>query len=171
MVTITQTSKNDTVPLTPVANVTSSTTAVEPATPTGDGVTQVRVTDACAKRILQLSREKGGGGGGDNNDNNNDDELIYYLRVYVDAGGCSGFQYKFEMTSETELEEDDVVLDGQRVVVDTASLAYIQGSTIDYVQEMIRSAFCVVENPLSESACGCGSSFAMKNFASNPALD
>jgi iron-sulfur cluster assembly 2 len=47
----------------------------------------------------------------------------------------------------------------------------VKGSTIDFVQEMIRSSFAIVNNPQSESACGCGSSFAVKNFSQNPALD
>jgi iron-sulfur cluster assembly accessory protein len=58
-----------------------------------------------------------------------------------------------------------------RVVVDRGSLKLLAGSKIDYVQEMIKSTFEVRDNPQSESACGCGSSFAIKNFASNPALD
>ena len=99
-----------------------------------------------------------------------------YLRVFVDAGGCSGFQYKFDLTldkDEAVDTEEDVVFetDGARVVVDQASLDIIKGSTIDFVQEMIRSSFAVVDNPQSESACGCGSSFAVKNFGANPALD
>lgn len=61
--------------------------------------------------------------------------------------------------------------DGSRVVVDGGSFELIKGATIDYVQEMIRSSFAVVNNPQSESACGCGSSFAVKNFTSNPAID
>ena len=61
--------------------------------------------------------------------------------------------------------------DGARMVVDQTSLELLRGSTIDYVQEMIRSSFAVVNNPQSESACGCGSSFAVKNFESNPAMD
>jgi len=99
-----------------------------------------------------------------------------YLRAYVDAGGCSGFQYKFELTLEAEEAvdgEDDIVYhkEDARVVVDKGSLELIAGSKIDFVQEMIKSSFAVVENPQSESACGCGSSFAVKNFESNPALD
>ncbi len=58
---------------------------------------------------------------------------------------------------------------GTRVVVDNASFDLIKGSTVDYVQEMIKSSFAVVNNPQSVSSCGCGSSFALKNFAANPA--
>lgn len=61
--------------------------------------------------------------------------------------------------------------DGSKVVVDNGSFELIKGSTVDYVQEMIRSAFAIVNNPQSESACGCGSSFAVKNFEINPAMD
>jgi iron-sulfur cluster assembly accessory protein len=61
--------------------------------------------------------------------------------------------------------------DGAKVVVDESSLELVKGATIDYVQEMIKSAFAIVNNPQSESACGCGTSFAVKNFAANPAKD
>jgi len=82
----------------------------------------------------------------------------------VDSGGCSGFQYVFEMSGEKD--EEDVVFqrDGAHVVVDPASLQFIKGATVDFEQELIRSAFAIVNNPQSESACGCGSSFAVKNF-------
>ena len=96
------------------------------------------------------------------------------LRLGVDGGGCSGFQYAFTTEPrESALQEDDVLFqrDGQQVVVDESSLEFVRGSTIDYADEMIRSAFVVVNNPNSESACGCGSSFALKNFSDNPALD
>lgn len=60
---------------------------------------------------------------------------------------------------------------GSKVIVDNGSFELVKGSTVDYVQEMMRSAFVVSSNPQSESACGCGSSFAVKNFAANPAVD
>jgi iron-sulfur cluster assembly accessory protein len=118
------------------------------------------ITASCWKRILTLMKKK-----------QTDD---WYLRVFVDAGGCSGFTYQFETSDEALDEEEDLVFAGPRnarLVVDKASLNLIQGSTIDYVQEMIKSTFEVRNNPQSESACGCGSSFAVKNFAANPATD
>jgi iron-sulfur cluster assembly accessory protein len=60
---------------------------------------------------------------------------------------------------------------GAQVIVDEGSLEFVRGATIDYVDEMMRSAFAVLNNPMSESACGCGSSFALKSFEKNPALD
>lgn len=65
-------------------------------------------------------------------------------------------------------EEDVQFLVGETsVVVDKDSLEMMQGATVDYVNEMIRSGFQIVDNPMSETACGCGSSFAMKNFDAN----
>jgi iron-sulfur cluster assembly accessory protein len=100
----------------------------------------------------------------------------YFLRVFVDAGGCSGFQYQFEFDQDYDADEDITLVssstdDKPRIVVDQTSLGFLRGSKLDFVQEMIKSAFAVVDNPQSESACGCGSSFAVKNFAANPALD
>jgi iron-sulfur cluster assembly accessory protein len=91
----------------------------------------------------------------------------------VESGGCSGFQYIFKMEDSAEITEDDAVFDrdGAKVVVDKGSLELIKGSTIEFEQELIRSSFAVVNNPQSESACGCGSSFAVKNFEANPAID
>jgi len=155
MVMVTKTSSTEIAqesspPILTHSNATDRSIAIE----TND----LKITAACLNRIASLTKT--------------DDKKDDYLRVYVDAGGCSGFQYKFELTSEA-LEEDDVVFqeNASKVVVDAASLELLRGSTIDFVQEMIRSSFAVVENPQSESACGCGSSFAVKNFSSNPALD
>jgi iron-sulfur cluster assembly accessory protein len=99
-----------------------------------------------------------------------------FLRLFVDAGGCSGFQYRFEIDEGFNPEEDITLVatatDGKpRIVVDETSLGFLKGSTIDYIQELAKAAFVVTDNPQSESACGCGSSFAVKNFSANPALD
>ncbi|KAF4516848.1 hypothetical protein B566_EDAN006243 [Ephemera danica] len=71
-----------------------------------------------------------------------------HLRVTVEGGGCSGFQI---------LERD-----GAKVVVDETSLDYLKGSTIDYHQELIRSAFRITNNPQAELGCSCGASFSIK---------
>lgn len=60
---------------------------------------------------------------------------------------------------------------GSKVVVDKTSLDLVKGATVDYQQDLMKSAFAVVDNPQSESACGCGSSFAVKSFTQNPAVD
>lgn len=128
----------------------------------------LNVTPSCLNRVERLIQQR------QSKENHTNDN--YFLRVYVDAGGCSGFTYKFEIDSELDEEEDTIVINLQegnqpRIVVDENSLGFIRGATIDYVQEMIKSAFEVRDNPQSESACGCGSSFAAKNFQANPALD
>lgn len=61
--------------------------------------------------------------------------------------------------------------DGSKVIIDKISLDLVKGATIDYTTDLMKSAFVVSNNPQSESACGCGSSFAAKNFSQNPALD
>ena len=95
------------------------------------------------------------------------------LRLAVEGGGCSGFQYNFALEPETAREDDDCVFerDGASVVIDEGSLGFVRGSTIDFSESMVRSSFVVANNPLSESACGCGSSFALKAFSANPAHD
>eukprot|EP01041_Mallomonas_annulata_P009309 gene9309-19323_t len=115
------------------------------------------ITKSCAERIASLRKT-----------------LVSQnsrLRVAVEGGGCSGFQYKFKM-DDTSDNEDLIFRQGEsEVIVDPTSFELLRGATIDFEQELIRSAFAVVNNPNSESACGCGSSFAVKAFSSNPALD
>jgi iron-sulfur cluster assembly accessory protein len=81
------------------------------------------------------------------------------LRVAVEGGGCSGFQYEIDLD---EPREDDLVLegDGQKVVVDAVSLPFLVNAVIDFSEELIGARF-VIENPNATSSCGCGTSFSL----------
>lgn len=91
---------------------------------------------------------------------NADDAAPKALRVAVEGGGCSGFQY--EITLEEAVASDDLVLegDGQKVLVDAISLPFLSNAVIDFSEELIGARF-VIENPNATSACGCGTSFSM----------
>ena len=82
------------------------------------------------------------------------------LRVSVEGGGCSGFQYKFDM--ERAKAADDIVIsrDGAVVLVDPVSVNYMAGSEIDFVDDLIGASF-KVNNPKAKASCGCGTSFAL----------
>ena len=82
------------------------------------------------------------------------------LRVAVEGGGCSGFQY--DITLDDALAEDDLVLEGagEKVVVDNVSLPFLANATIDFSEELIGARF-VIENPNATASCGCGTSFSM----------
>lgn len=81
------------------------------------------------------------------------------LRIAVEGGGCSGFQYDIKLDDPAD---DDLVLEGQgeRVVVDAISLPFLSDAVIDFSEELIGARF-VIENPNVSSACGCGTSFSM----------
>jgi iron-sulfur cluster insertion protein len=82
------------------------------------------------------------------------------LRVFVQGGGCSGFQYGFTF-DETQAEDDfDFEAGTVRVLVDSMSMQYLQGANIDY-QESLQGASFVINNPQATTTCGCGSSFAV----------
>ena len=81
------------------------------------------------------------------------------LRVAVDGGGCSGFQYEIDLDTKND---DDLVLEGQgeSVIVDSISLPFLYNATIDFSEELIGSRF-VINNPNATSSCGCGTSFSI----------
>lgn len=82
------------------------------------------------------------------------------LRVGVDGGGCSGFQYTFAI--ESAPNPDDLLLerDGAKVAIDPVSLGFLAGARIDFVEDLMGQSFRV-DNPNAKSSCGCGSSFAL----------
>ncbi len=82
----------------------------------------------------------------------------YALRVFVQGGGCSGFQYGMALENNFREQDTKTSQHGVDVVVDEVSIQYLQGATIDYVEDVMGSGF-KVENPNAVSACGCGSSF------------
>ncbi|HTK73534.1 MAG TPA: iron-sulfur cluster insertion protein ErpA [Croceibacterium sp.] len=82
------------------------------------------------------------------------------LRLTVEGGGCSGFQYKFDLADATDSDDAVSETDGVRLVVDPVSLDLVAGSTVDFVESLGGAAF-KVENPNATAGCGCGSSFGI----------
>ena len=89
------------------------------------------------------------------------------LRVAVEGGGCSGFQYAIGFDSGAEEGDIELVQDGVRVVIDPVSLPYLQGSTIDFIDGLMGAGFRF-ENPNVASTCGCNSSFQAKPEIEGP---
>jgi iron-sulfur cluster assembly accessory protein len=108
-------------------------------------VTEIKVTERAARRIGAILRREPPG---------------TMLRVSVEGGGCSGFQYKFDM--ERSQAADDVVIarEGATVLIDRISLGYLAGSEIDYVDDLIGASF-KINNPQATASCGCGTSFSI----------
>lgn len=106
---------------------------------------EVIITESAAAKINDIIAEE-------NNPN-------VKIRCFVQGGGCSGFQYGF--TLDEEQNEDDFVINQNNVTVliDSMSLQYLMGATIDYQEDLLTSQF-VVKNPNAQSTCGCGSSFS-----------
>ena len=105
----------------------------------------ITLSDRAAKRIAEiLSKEAAGS----------------MLRVAVDGGGCSGFQYSFDIVAEQN--DDDLVLskNGAIVLIDGVSQEYMPGAEIDFSTELIGAAF-KINNPLATASCGCGTSFSI----------
>jgi iron-sulfur cluster insertion protein len=105
------------------------------------------VSPRAASRIRALAREQGDAG--------------LKLRISVKGGGCSGFQYDFQLEKTSAPGDVVVEKDGGAVVIDPTSLMYMIGAEVDYAEELAGSYFKIT-NPKAESACGCGTSFAVK---------
>ncbi|GAA0508833.1 iron-sulfur cluster insertion protein ErpA [Pigmentiphaga sp. GD03639] len=103
-------------------------------------------TDAAAAKVKELIDEEG--------------NPALKLRVFVQGGGCSGFQYGF--TFDEDVNEDDTQLDknGVQLLIDSMSFQYLVGAEIDY-KEGLEGAQFVIKNPNATSTCGCGSSFSV----------
>ena len=86
-----------------------------------------------------------------------DEESAKYVRAFISGGGCSGFNYGF--TLEEKQEEDDFVID--KLLVDSMSMQYFEGATIDYTNDKLKGSQFVISNPNAKSTCGCGSSFSV----------
>jgi iron-sulfur cluster insertion protein len=82
------------------------------------------------------------------------------LRVFVQGGGCSGMQYGFTFDEVQNEDDFDFVYDEIKVVVDSMSMQYLQGATINYKDDLMGASF-VIDNPQAQTTCGCGSSFSI----------
>lgn len=105
----------------------------------------VRVTPSAAKRIAALTAAEG---------------PAVMFRIAVNGGGCSGFQYDFSF--DDTRTDDDILLeqDGARVLIDQASLEFLGGSEVDFIEGLMGSHF-EIKNPQAKSSCGCGTSFSV----------
>jgi iron-sulfur cluster insertion protein len=82
------------------------------------------------------------------------------LRVFVQGGGCSGMSYGFTFEEIKNEDDFDFAYEEVRVVVDSMSMQYLQGATIDYREDLMGASF-IIENPQAQTTCGCGSSFSI----------
>lgn len=105
----------------------------------------ISVTDSAARRIAEIAAGE---------------PSTPILRVSVEGGGCSGFQYKFDLVATAG--PDDLVLEkaGAKVLIDPVSQQYMEGAEIDFVDDLIGAAF-KINNPVASSSCGCGTSFSI----------
>lgn len=107
----------------------------------------VHLTESCIQRMKELQASES-------------EEKM--LRLGVETGGCSGFQYVFELDSKANSDDRVFERDGVKLIVDNVSYDFVKGATVDYVEELIRAAFVVAENPSAVGGCSCKSSFMVK---------
>jgi iron-sulfur cluster insertion protein len=106
----------------------------------------IQITDSAKLKINELLLEENDPG--------------VFLRTFVQGGGCSGMQYGF--TFDTDKNDDDFEVDigTHKVIVDSLSMQYLEGATIDYTDDLMGSSFSI-KNPKAQTTCGCGSSFSI----------
>jgi iron-sulfur cluster insertion protein len=104
----------------------------------------ITLSERAARRIVEILRT----------------EDAALMRVSVEGGGCSGFQYRFDLIQEGAPDDIVVERDGARVVVDPVSLGFVQGAEIDFVDDLIGASF-KIKNPNVTVSCGCGTSFSV----------
>lgn len=107
---------------------------------------QIVFTQAAASKVSQLIEEEGNPG--------------LMLRVYIQGGGCSGFQYGFTFDEAVGDGDTEVETDGVTLLIDPMSIQYLMGAEIDYT-EGLQGAQFVIRNPNASTTCGCGSSFSV----------
>jgi iron-sulfur cluster assembly accessory protein len=112
---------------------------------TGLRMDAITVTERAARKIGEILRREPPG---------------TMLRVSVEGGGCSGFQYKFDMDRAQAADDLVIERDGATVLIDQVSVGYLAGSEIDFVDDLIGASFRV-NNPQATASCGCGTSFSI----------
>ena len=105
----------------------------------------ITLTESAARRISEIVA---------------DEKENKLLRVSVEGGGCSGFQYKFDLVPSSEPDDLVVERSGAKVLIDPVSIMYMAGSEIDFVDDLIGSSF-KINNPNAAAGCGCGTSFSI----------
>lgn len=105
----------------------------------------IQLTPSAARRVATIAAKQG---------------KPAILRLSVEGGGCSGFQYRFGLADAIEADDATVETDGVKLVVDSVSLDLVRGAAVDYVENLSGAAF-KVENPNAQAGCGCGSSFSV----------
>lgn len=106
----------------------------------------IEITESAKAKIIDLLTEE-------NNPN-------IKLRTFVQGGGCSGFQYGFTFDEDVNDDDFEFSIGNHKVLVDSISMQYLEGATLDYIEDLMGASFSI-KNPNASSSCGCGSSFSV----------
>ncbi|XWS43417.1 hypothetical protein CRYUN_Cryun16bG0101900 [Craigia yunnanensis] len=127
----------------------SSESSESPSPSPSPSLDAIHMTASCIKRMKELQASE-------------ESSKEKMLRLGVENGGCSGFQYVFGLDDKTSPDDRVFEREGVKLVIDNISYDFVKGATIDYVEELIRSAFQVTTNPSAVGGCSCKSSFMVK---------